>query len=127
SIQSRNKIARSRVELRKWTGLVRPLPNVLIVGAKRAGTSSMYKYLCMHPDVYGSVRKEVEFFSQHYHRGISWYRAHWPIFPIRARASQVYFEASPNYLFHPLAAERAKRLVPGAKIIVLLRNPVDRA
>lgn len=127
SLGTRNKLARKRVELRKVSALIRPLPNLLIVGAMRAGTSSLYKYLSMHPNAHRSVRKEVEYFSQHYHRTQHWYRAHWPVFPILSRDNHVYFEASPNYLFHPLAAKRAKQLVPEAKVIVLLRDPVERA
>ena len=78
-------------------------------------------------------RKEVSYFTRHFGRGEAWYRTH---FPTRARVAvrrrrlhaQVRsFEATPDYLFHPLAAARAAQLVPDAKLIALLRDPVERA
>ena len=96
------------------------LPNFLIVGAQRCGTSSLYAYLAQHPQVAPAARKEVHYFDLNYQKGIDWYRAQ---FPERSFTG----EASPYYLFHPLAAERAAEAVPEAKIIAILRNPVDRA
>jgi hypothetical protein len=71
------------------------------------------------------LRKEPAYFSVEYDRGVGWYRAHFPL--MRPTGHRVTFEATPNYLFHPLAPERAVRLVPHARILVVLRNPVDRA
>ena len=104
------------------TSFVRPLPDFLIIGAQKAGTTALYAYLRRHPDVTGPAWKEVSFFDRHYTRGAAWYRGN---FPIRRRA--LVGEASPSYLFHPLAPERAAALVPHARLIVLLRDPVDRA
>jgi hypothetical protein len=104
------------------TAGVRPLPNFLILGAQKAGTTALYAYLRWHPQVTGPSFKEVSFFDRHYARGERWYRAH---FPVRRRAA--IGEASPSYLLHPLAPERVVRLLPGARLIALLRNPVDRA
>jgi hypothetical protein len=104
-----------------------------VIGAQRSGTSSLYKYLGDHPQVVPSLRKEVGYFSRHYARGPGWYRAHFPLegrmtAASRARRAPVLsFEATPDYLLHPLAPRRAAELVPGAKLIVLLRDPVDRA
>lgn len=114
----------ARVELRRLGASSRPLPDFLIVGAQRGGTSSLYRYLGAHPDVVASLRKETEYFSTEYRRGDSWYRAH---FPRRSTQKMVTFEATPAYLLHPLAADRAAATVPGAGIIAMLRDPVARA
>jgi Sulfotransferase domain len=104
------------------TASVRPLPNFLILGAQKAGTTALYAYLRWHPQVTGPSFKEVSFFDRHYARGERWYRAHMPV-----RRSGIVGEASPSYLFHPSAPERVARMLPGARLIALLRNPVDRA
>jgi hypothetical protein len=101
---------------------MRALPDFLILGAQKAGTTALYTYLRRHPQISGPVFKEVSFFDRHYVRGERWYRAHLPI-----RHGGIVGEASPSYLFHPQAPERVARMVPDARLIVLLRNPVDRA
>jgi hypothetical protein len=117
---------------------VRPLPDFLIVGTKRGGTTSLHRYLVEHPAVlptFPSFRtlKGVHYFDEHFTRGLRWYRSHFPAELYRARVQRatgirpLTGESSPNYLFHPLGAARAAEAVPQAKIIVLLRNPVDRA
>ena len=110
------------------------LPGFLIVGAQRGGTTSMYRTLSQHPDVIKAVlHKGVHYFDMNYDRGMSWYRAH---FPLRAAArrpgltgggSALTFESSPYYMFHPLAAGRIARDLPGVKLLVLVRDPVERA
>jgi hypothetical protein len=105
------------------TAALRPLPDFLILGAQKAGTTALYAYLRWHPQVTGPSFKEVSFFDRHYVRGERWYRAHMPV----RRSGVVVGEASPSYLFHPLAAERVARMLPSARLIALLRNPVDRA
>ena len=129
----RRQLAEGRVRVRQVTSRARSLPDVLIVGAQRSGTSSLYKYLGAHPQVYPSLRKEVEYFSTRFDEGEGWYRAHFPLAATRAlrsrRRSQptLAFEATPDYLLHPSAAHRAAQLIPEAKIIALVRNPIDRA
>ena len=110
---------------RRWlrTAHRRQFPDFIIIGAQRGGTTSLYEYLTAHPDVGAAHRKEVHFFDRHYGRGVDWYRAHFPLegeYPIVG-------EASPYYLFHPSVPERLREVVPEAKLIALLRNPVDRA
>jgi len=107
------------------TSFARPLPDFLIIGAQKAGTTALYAYLRRHPHVTGPPWKEVSFFDRHYARGERWYRGNFPNV-LLARGALV-GEASPSYLFHPLAPERVAALVPHARLIVLLRNPVDRA
>lgn len=124
---ARRRVAAWRVSLRRPTSRIRSLPHLLIIGAQRGGTSSLYKYLGQHPDVRPSVRKETEFFSIRYLEGSDWYRSHFPIRPLFSGSRQLTFEASPEYMLHPLAAERAVNLVPDAFIIAMLRDPVARA
>ena len=120
----RHRIAMARLRYRIPTGRWRRLPDAMVIGAQRAGTSSLYRYLAAHPEVSASFRKEVEYFSRYVHLGERWYRAH---FDLEVGRRRLMFEASPDYLFHPLAARRARALVPDAKLVVLLRDPVARA
>lgn len=113
---------------RVWTSALRVLPDFLIIGAQKAGTTSLYVYLREHPKVKRALVKEVHFFDNHFGRGEAWYRAHFATMMERWRGDfLVTGEATPYYLFYPLAAPRAKQIVPKVKIIVMLRNPVDRA
>ncbi|MDE3720560.1 sulfotransferase domain-containing protein [Nocardiopsis sp. N85] len=114
------------------TGPGRALPDFLICGAQRSGTTSLFKSLCRNPAATGPVlRKGVHYFDTGYHRGANRYRAHFPLrASLRARgeAPRVRaFESSPYYLFHPLAAERIARDLPQVRVVVILRDPVERA
>ncbi len=118
------KVARSAVwGLGRATSRWRPLPDFLVIGAQKAGTTALYAYLRWHPAITGPSWKEVSFFDRHWWRDEAWYRGH---FPLRSRGRLV-GEASPSYLFHPLAPERARAVVPNARLIALVRDPVDRA
>ncbi|UCC92585.1 MAG: sulfotransferase domain-containing protein [Thermoplasmata archaeon] len=103
---------------------LRSLPAFVIIGGMKCGTTSIYKYLVQHPSVEKGFMEEVHYFDLNYHRGLSWYRAH---FPKKGKDSPIAGDDSPYYLFHPLVPERVARDLPEAKLIVLLRNPVDRA
>ena len=107
------------------TASARPLPDFLIIGAQKAGTTALYAYLRRHPAITGPSWKEVSYFDRHYGRGEAWYRGNFPN-RVRARGKLV-GEASPSYIFHPLGPERVKALVPEARLVALIRNPVDRA
>lgn len=120
------------------TGDLRPRPDFLIVGAKRGGTTSLWRYLNEHDGVLTLFPrpekiKGVYFFDENFGRGERWYRSHFPTGATRSRAARqlghavVAGEASPYYLYHPLAPLRARRLAPDALIIVSLRDPVERA
>ena len=116
------------------TSWARMRPGLLICGAQRCGTTSMYRTLSQHPAVLKPVlHKGVHYFDVGYDRGPRWYGAHFPLRLSAARAAgrtglrPVTFESSPYYLFHPLAGERIARDLPGVKILVLLRDPVERA
>jgi hypothetical protein len=112
----------------------RVLPDFLIIGTQRAGTTSLYRYLATHPAVRPvPLNKGVHFFDVNYQRGLGWYRAHFPTEWTMARVERrtglrcLTGEASPYYAFHPLAPERIARTLPGVKMILLLRDPVERA
>jgi hypothetical protein len=121
------------VTVRRPTSRARMLPGFLIVGAQRCGTTSLSRTLSQHPAVAGAaMHKEVHYFDTGYSRGIAWYRSHFPL-PMLARwatgspgVPPMAFESSPYYMFHPLAAERIHRDLPGVKLLVLLRDPVER-
>lgn len=116
------------------TASVRMLPDFLLVGAQRAGTTAVHRALAAHPaTVIPLFHKGVNYFDIGYYRGSRWYRGH---FPVRAwaehRTSGVAggpraFESSGYYMFHPCAAERIRRDLPDVKLLVTLRDPVERA
>lgn len=101
-------------------------PDFLIIGAQKAGTTSLYDYLVQHPQIAAARTKEVHFFDHHFARGTTWYERQFA--SRRAfRETRITGEASPFYLLHPRAPERARQLLPDVKLLVVLRNPVDRA
>ncbi|MDJ0567677.1 MAG: tetratricopeptide repeat protein [Pleurocapsa sp. MO_192.B19] len=100
-------------------------PDFIIAGASKSGTSSIYYYLSRHPQVLLSHKKEIDFYWKNFDRGIDWYLAHFP--PLTDREDFLTGEATPNYLRFPQVAQRIKDTFPQVKIIILLRNPVDRA
>lgn len=112
---------------------LRLVPDFLIIGAQKGGTTSLYTYLCRHPDVLRSARAEIHFFDQFYDRGLGWYRAHFATSLERKRAGRrgrsrvLTGEATPYYIAHPHVAKRVRLALPSVKVIALLRNPVDRA
>ncbi|MEI8124455.1 MAG: sulfotransferase domain-containing protein [Parachlamydiaceae bacterium] len=99
------------------------LPSFLIIGAQKSGTTTLYDILRQHPNVVNRPG-EVHFFDVNFYLGVEWYAKQYP----KARKMDaIRGDKSPYYLFYPFAAERAFATLPEAKIIILLRNPVDRA
>jgi len=115
------------------TGSSHVLPDFLIIGAARSGTTSLYEYLIKHPSVYSATGKEVYFFDKKYNKGFNWYRSFFPSkltkFSVETleRKKFITGEATPRYLHHPHTPKRVFDLIPQVKLIVLLRNPIDRA
>jgi Sulfotransferase domain len=115
------------------TSPIRLMPDFIIIGVARGGTTSLYEYLIDHPNILGASRKEVHFFDTHFRRGMAWYRGQFPYSMQKYYARRIQKrdfitgEASPYYIFHPYAAQRLADALPQAKLIVLLRNPVERA
>lgn len=111
---------------RRITAPLRCYPDAVVIGAQRAGTTSLFDYMVQHPEVHGPTVKEIHYFDIFYDKGVAWYRAHFPL-QWHVRPPHVTVEASPYYLFHPYAPARLAQHLPDAKLIVLLRNPVERA
>lgn len=109
------------------------MPDFLIIGGQRCGTSSLYYYLTDHPTIVPAFTKELHFFDENYTKGLRWYRAQFPTTVQKYYTEQVRKqgfitgEASPSYLFHPHAPARISQFMPNVKLLVLLRNPIDRA
>jgi hypothetical protein len=128
------------------------LPNFFIIGAAKSGTTSLHEYLAQHPQIYMSFPKELNFFSfldstpsfsgppcepgnpvlrdrlrrEMYDLSITTWPDYRKVFS-RVRSEQAIGESSVSYLYFPQAAERIRRSVPDARLIAILRNPVDRA
>ena len=102
------------------------LPDFIIIGVQRGGTTSLYQYIIKHPQVVPASQKELHFFDYNFNKGISWYQSQF-IDDIKGDEHILTGEASPYYIFHPHAPKRISKIAPSVKIIVLLRNPVDRA
>lgn len=104
----------------------RPLPDFLVIGGQRCGTTSLFRALMAHPSIRRpNLHKGVNYFDLHYSSGERWYRAH---FPVRSPNQEVrVFDASGYYMFHPCAAERIVRDLPDVKVVAMLRSPVERA
>ena len=98
------------------------LPNFLIIGAPRCGTTWMHRNLRQHPEIYMPLRKELHFFDRDYARGLAYYSK---FFAAHRRESAV-GEATPSYLNKPFLASRIRQDLPGVRLIASLRNPVDR-
>jgi hypothetical protein len=115
---------------------LRTLPDFIIVGAQRCGTTSLYRMLAQHAAVVPpAFHKGIHYFdtASHFVRGFDWYRGHFPLRVTMARRTArcggqaITGEASPYYIFHPLAASRIAAALPRVKVVVLLRDPVERA
>jgi hypothetical protein len=117
------------------TSGIRMLPDYIIIGAQRAGTTSLHRHLLKHPNVARALLglKGMHYFSTNYSRGFSWYRSHFPTNAAKARfeaangSPLVVGEGSPYYIFHPVALERMREALPDTKVIVMLRDPIARA
>ena len=120
-------------QYRRATSRSRSLPDFIIIGTQKSGTSSLHAYLAQHPQLLPSYAKEVHFFDgglnpcvDNFEKGEAWYRSHFPLRSSMAADSRT-FEASPLYIFNPLTPARISGLVPEVKLVALLRNPTERA
>ena len=130
--QQRRRLAAERKVVREELSVGRApatggLPDFLIIGAQKCGTTFLYDLLSLHPDVEPSTIKEVHYLDQRFGEGLEWYRSHFAAYPRNDEQKIMTGEATPYYLFYPHAPARAARLLPGARLLVLLRDPVDRA
>jgi len=108
---------------RKITSRFRMLPSFLIIGGAKCGTTSLYAHLIEHPNILSASIKEVNFFQYIQNSKTSFYRSHFPI----KRQNLITGEASTQYLVHRFVPKRVHELLPSVKLILLVRNPVERA
>jgi len=114
------------------TASARMVPDVIIVGAQRSGTTTLFRMLSEHPQVIRpTMSKGTAYFDLNHERGMRWYRAHFPLKLLAWMRSpgkrHVTFESCGYYMFHPHAAARMADELPHVRVVVLLRDPVDRA
>jgi hypothetical protein len=113
------------VELGDGAGRELTLPNLIVIGAQKCGTSGLHYYLSLHPEVSMSRPKELNFFieERNYHRGLEWYSRH---FDAEARCRG---ESSPNYTAYPQhlgVPERIAAVVPDVRLVFIVRDPIER-
>jgi hypothetical protein len=126
----RHHLNASVVRYRVMRDQARLMPDFIIIGAQRCGTTYLYDKLSKHPNIIPALKKEIHFFDVNFSKGIAWYQAHFPAHNAGQNGERQNFaigEASPYYLFHPLAPRRISKLIPQVKLIAIFRNPTDRA
>lgn len=101
-------------------------PNFIIIGAQKSGTSSLHYYLSNHSQIIGSRPKELHYFEKwtNYGYDLSWYESH---FKSLNPKDKLFFESSPNYIYYEEVAKNLQQYAPDLKLVVLLRDPVERA
>ena len=132
SIDSNNLLRTALWQWRLLSAGLRVLPDFLIIGAMKSGTSSLFHHLTQHPELVPAFRKEVHYFDQDEASfggptgNLAWYRSHFPLKAMTPSRSLVY-EATPKYLCHETSARRIAEVVPHARMVLTLRNPSNRA
>ena len=128
------RILRYTIISRHFFGItsgLRVLPNFMVIGVGRSGTTSLFNYLEQHPSIVKSSYDEIGFFDDNFHLGMSWYRSMFPTiftkFLVKLKTKHfMTYEVTPWYIRRPWTARRIKNIFPNIKLIVVLRNPVDR-
>ena len=115
----------TRHVLKRPLWFLHPLPDAIVIGTGRAGSTAMYGYMLQHPDIRGPRLKEVHYLDMQWERGERWYRSQFPI--MMGKRTWLAAEATPAYLSFPPAPERMRETAPNAKFLVSLRDPVGRA
>jgi hypothetical protein len=123
-LKNKLRSAKARTEDRPETG---SLPDFVIIGAPKCGTTFLYHLLTQHPHVEPGAFKEVHYFDLLFDKGTGWYRQCFPSPLLKNGRTTITGEATPGYLSSPQAPERMAEVIPRARLIALLRNPVDRA
>ena len=113
------------------TASLRILPDFLVIGVGRGGTTSCFHYLSQHPSIIGSAYDEIGFFDENFHLGLNWYRSMFPTKFLKKKIAKRFgkcltYDVTPSYIRKPWVARRIKELFPKIKLIALLRNPVDK-
>ncbi|MCV0410556.1 sulfotransferase [Nitrosopumilus sp.] len=114
------------------SGPLRSLPDFIIIGTARSGTTSLYYNICQHPCVLPAAYDELGFFDSNFHLGLNWYRSLFPTLFSKwivkhNKKFAITGEDTPFYIWSPTVAKRILKILPNVKLIVLFRNPIDRA
>jgi len=109
------------------TAKLRPLPDLIIIGAKRCGTTSLYQYLGEHPCISRSTKDNVGFFNNNFELGLDYYRSFFPVKPRNKCKKHITFEVTTSYIQESKTAKRIFKTLPKVKLLAMVRNPVDRA
>ena len=113
------------------TSRLRGYPDFIIIGAQKCGTTSLYHFVIRHPDIIPARVKEIHYFTVHYKLGSQYYRSNFPTNISRhgylKKQKKLTGEASPTYIYYSTTPNRMKKIMPNVRLIVILRNPVDRA
>ena len=114
------------------TGPNRVLPDFLIIGAKRCGTTSLFSHLPEHPSIIKSHHDNMGFFNDNFHLGLNWYRSFFPTKSLKKRIENKFekclsFDTTTTYMENKKTAENVSAVKQNMKIIVMVRNPIDRA
>jgi len=104
---------------------IKNLPNFIICGAQKGGTTSLFYYLKEIPSIGISPVKEIHYFDLNYDKGISWYERHFEVF--QNKGYKLIGEATPSYMYCEDVPKRIYDLIPTTKLIFMLRDPIDRA
>lgn len=112
-----------RLIWRFLTSPLRALPEVFIIGAQKSGTTTLYEYLLQHPSISRSLFKEPKYFDLFSHKSKAWLRVN---FEFR-KADKISVDATPDYMIYPSVPEKLKVMIPQARFVVLLREPISRS
>ena len=110
----------------------RVLPNFFVIGGVRCGTTSLYHYLGQHNCIKQAAYDELGYFDDNFHLGVNWYRSLFPTKFVQKKTEAEFkkfltYDVTPFYIYNPLVVDRIFKFSPNAKIIAVLRNPIDRA
>ena len=114
-------------------GRFHSLPDFIIIGGGRCGTTSLYYFLSQHPSLYLPKNKGIRFFDRKFHKGLNWYRLFFPSLLKKFLVTKIFKkefitgEATPLYIQFPHTPKRIRSTIPNVKLIAILRNPVNRA
>jgi len=104
-----------------WTDTEQRLPGAIIIGVRKCGTRALLAFCGLHPNIVHADR-EVHFFDRYYSHGKEWYREQMPL----STMAQITMEKTPGYFIHPMAPMRIKAFDPKVKVIMVVRDPIER-
>jgi len=115
-----------------WSSSLRVLPNLVVIGVVRSGTTSLYHYLSQHPSIIKSAYDELGYFDSNYDLGLNWYKSLFPTIFEKKKVEEkngkfITYDVTPFYIYNEKVPKRIQKIIPDSKLILILRNPVDRA